>query len=558
MAEAEAGGNEDQAPAKVLNINVGVMGHVDSGKTSLVRALSKTLSTAALDKHPQSQERGITLDLGFSSFTVPIPDHMKTEAQDYDVLQFTLVDCPGHASLIKTIIGGAQIIDMMILVIDVTKGVQTQTAECLVIGEILMEKILIVLNKIDQIPEETRTEKVEKVKKGLEKVFASTKFKNPDMVAVSATGGSADAPAGLNIDVLVDKLKGISRFPQRIITGPFYFSVDHCFPIKGKGTVLTGTVLSGSVRVNDEVELPDLRLQKKIKSIQMFKKPVNKIAQGDRAGILVTQLDAKLIERGVLATPGSVPSFSAIVASVERVRFFKGTAGSKRKYHITIGHSTIMATAIFFRQPNLEPATFDITKEYLVSEELIQSGADCESGSQWVLLLFEKVVTAPKDSMLIGSLLDTDIHSNTCRIVFFGKALIVMDKDNKDELSRLRLFKPKQKVGHVKRVVDESVVIGKDLFKKETDISKFMNLKITLEKETEKLPGYIEGSFGSSGQYKVRCTQPHGLPVSRGKGKGKAKGEDEDEDTNLAMCKIVLSFKKFMFDSTNERGRIIQ
>ncbi|EKX39029.1 hypothetical protein GUITHDRAFT_143832 [Guillardia theta CCMP2712] len=552
MAEAEAGGNEDQAPAKVLNINVGVMGHVDSGKTSLVRALSKTLSTAALDKHPQSQERGITLDLGFSSFTVPIPDHMKTEAQDYDVLQFTLVDCPGHASLIKTIIGGAQIIDMMILVIDVTKGVQTQTAECLVIGEILMEKILIVLNKIDQIPEETRTEKVEKVKKGLEKVvpylqtlscptmqqvFASTKFKNPDMVAVSATGGSADAPA----DVLVDKLKGISRFPQRIITGPFYFSVDHCFPIKGKGTVLTGTVLSGSVRVNDE-----------IKSIQMFKKPVNKIAQGDRAGILVTQLDAKLIERGVLATPGSVPSFSAIVASVERVRFFKvpvlpesmisvmgckGTAGSKRKYHITIGHSTIMATAIFFRQPNLEPAT---------------SGADCESGSQWVLLLFEKVVTAPKDSMLIGSLLDTDIHSNTCRIVFFGKALIVMDKDNKDELSRLRLFKPKQKVGHVKRVVDESVVIGKDLFKKETDISKFMNLKITLEKETEKaslLPGYIEGSFGSSGQYKVRarprsspaktpqvrCTQPHGLPVSRGKGKGKAKGEDEDEDTNLVF-----------------------
>lgn len=97
-------------------------------------------STAAFDKNPQSQARGITLDLGFSSFAVPIPDRLRVPGKD--TLQFTLVDCPGHASLIRTIIGGAQIIDLMLLVIDATKGIQTQTAECIVIGEVTCDHLV--------------------------------------------------------------------------------------------------------------------------------------------------------------------------------------------------------------------------------------------------------------------------------------------------------------------------------------------------------------------------------------------------------------------------------
>lgn len=153
----------------VLNLNVGVLGHIDSGKTTLTKALSTTASTASFDKNPQSQERGITIDLGFSSLSVPLPDHLKTQSennplfQDINTLQFTFVDCPGHASLIKTIIGGAQIIDMMMLVIDVMKGIQTQTAECLVIGEITCDKMIVVLNKIDLIEESKRASTVEKV-----------------------------------------------------------------------------------------------------------------------------------------------------------------------------------------------------------------------------------------------------------------------------------------------------------------------------------------------------------------------------------------------------------
>eukprot|EP00555_Chaetoceros_dichaeta_P012545 CAMPEP_0198272958 /NCGR_PEP_ID=MMETSP1447-20131203/55152_1 /TAXON_ID=420782 /ORGANISM="Chaetoceros dichaeta, Strain CCMP1751" /LENGTH=154 /DNA_ID=CAMNT_0043966429 /DNA_START=38 /DNA_END=498 /DNA_ORIENTATION=+ len=132
-------------PSRILNLNVGVLGHVDSGKTSLVKTLSTLLSTASLDKSSQSRQRGITLDLGFSAFLMPLPPSISSRedgtngdtdattedaaiTERYDLMQVTLVDCPGHASLIRTIIGGAQIIDMVLLVIDATKGVQTQTA----------------------------------------------------------------------------------------------------------------------------------------------------------------------------------------------------------------------------------------------------------------------------------------------------------------------------------------------------------------------------------------------------------------------------------------------
>ena len=113
----------------MLNINIGVLGHIDSGKTSLCKALSTVASTAGFDKSPQSKERGITLDLGFSAFVVAVPDWLRAKEPEklstVDHIQFTLVDCPGHASLMKTVIGGASIIDLMVLVVDCQKLIQT-------------------------------------------------------------------------------------------------------------------------------------------------------------------------------------------------------------------------------------------------------------------------------------------------------------------------------------------------------------------------------------------------------------------------------------------------
>jgi selenocysteine-specific elongation factor len=398
---ADAAAAARPAGSAVLNINCAVMGHVDAGKTSLVRALSTELSTAALDKHPQSQERGITLDLGFSAFQTELPPHLagarNPDGAPYERLQFTLVDCPGHASLIRTVIGGAQIIDMMLLVIDAVKGIQTQTAECLVIGEVTTEHMVVVINKIDMLlaaaapagadaaereklvrcvlvgskgaqyaaeggpltrhqrssrarsrpswlhlpvtvllrsaltrvtsaaPTPTRitaplAPQVDKVVAKVRKALSSTKFADAPFVALSAAPGGggkmgaaaplADAAGGVKaqsdtVAQLVTTMKETVRLPQRDAGGPFFFAIDHCFPIKGQGTVLTGTVLSGACRVNDAIELPALRQSRKVKSMQMFKKPVQLVRQGDRAGICVTNLDATLIERGVAASPGT-------------------------------------------------------------------------------------------------------------------------------------------------------------------------------------------------------------------------------------------------------------
>jgi selenocysteine-specific elongation factor len=213
---------------RLLNVNLGILGHIDSGKTSLARALSTTLSTAALDKHPQSVERGITLDLGFSSFTAPLPQRLADAP--FDAVQITLVDCPGHASLIRTIMGGAQIIDMMLLVIDVTKGashgagtalrcaspaarsrssrrdeswlrlvcgagIQTQTAECLIIGELTTTKLIVVLNKADLLPVDTHDATLAKLQKRLTATFAATRFAGCTQIVVSARPGGGDSMA---------------------------------------------------------------------------------------------------------------------------------------------------------------------------------------------------------------------------------------------------------------------------------------------------------------------------------------------------------------------------
>lgn len=356
----------------IVNVNVGILGHVDSGKTSLVKALSTLLSTAALDKNPQSQERGITLDLGFSAFILPMPDRLRERAGlSKGMLQFTLVDCPGHASLIRTIIGGAQIIDMMVLVVDANKGIQTQTAECIVIGEITTDNLIIVLNKCDLLPEGERAMRITKMTNKLRKIFATTKFALSPIVATSAAlGGEKVASVGLKcalernlmkkdgipltmnnsegVTELVELIRNTIEIPNRNASGPLYFAIDHCFSIKGHGTVLTGTVLSGSVSVNSTIEIPHLQLQRKVKSMQMFRKNVRTAEQGDRVALCVTNLDPSSIERSIAVSPGSIPLLSTVICLVKKVRFFRQACKSDTKFHISIGHTTVAATVAFY------------------------------------------------------------------------------------------------------------------------------------------------------------------------------------------------------------------
>lgn len=552
---------------KTLNFNVGVLGHVDSGKTSLARALSSTASTAAFDKNPQSRERGITLDLGFSSFTVDLPEHLREPAGDrFDSLQFTLVDCPGHASLIRTIIGGAQIIDLMMLVVDVVKGVQTQTAECLLIGELTCPRMVVILNKIDLLPQDKRQSAVDKMTKRLHKTLENTRFKDCPVIAVAAKPGgpeAADTEEPQGVPELIQLLKAQTYLPQRDPGGDLLMAVDHCFSIRGQGTVMTGTVLQGALSVNDTVEIPALKVTKKVKSIQMFRKPVTMAMQGDRVGVCVTQFDPKLLERGVVCSPGSLRTLYAAVISVRKIGYFRGSLSTRTKLHITVGHETVMAKVSFFGLPpgstsagptSLE-TPFDLDREYFYQDEYVgaQGGADPQ---QWALLEFERPVTCPSLCLVIGSKLDTDIHANACRLAFQGRLLQGFEDKNYCEtgLPRLRIYKSKQKEGQVERVTDDYTVIGRSLFKKETNLQLFVGLKVTLSTGES---GIIEGGFGQSGKFKIRI--PEGLlpetkqllnSTTKKKSKSGAKGAAGEEEPRAESqpVSILLHFKRYVFD----------
>ncbi|KAK5612064.1 hypothetical protein CRENBAI_000729 [Crenichthys baileyi] len=561
---------------KTLNFNVGVLGHVDSGKTSLARALSSTASTAAFDKNPQSRERGITLDLGFSSFTVDCPDHLRDSGgqQPYDSLQFTLVDCPGHASLIRTIIGGAQIIDLMMLVVDVVKGMQTQTAECLLIGELTCPRMVVVLNKIDLLPPNKRQSAIEKMIKRLHKTLESGRFKECPVIAVAAKPGGPEAPETeepQGVPELIELLKKQTYLPQRDPKGDLLMAVDHCFSIRGQGTVMTGTILQGSLAINDTVEIPLLKVTKKIKSVQMFRKPVSGAMQGDRVGVCVTQFDPKLLERGVVCTPGSLRTIFAAIISTRKIGYFKGSLATRAKFHITVGHETVMAKVTFFGLPptdtkpspsepsSLEtPFTFD--REYFYQDEYVtgqREGALGLDPDQWALLEFERPVTCPALCLVIGSKLDTDVHANTCRLAFQGRLLHGFEDKSYSEtaLTQLRIYKAKHKEGQVERVTDDYSVIGRSLFKKETNLQLFVGLKVTLSTGES---GVIEGGFGQSGKFKIRIQE--GLrpetkqllsSTSKKKGKSGSKGVSTSEEEPKAESQPVsihLHFKRYVFD----------
>ena len=571
--KTDGGEEEEEEEEEVIpNVNIGVLGHVDSGKTALVRSISEQISTAALDKHPQSKERGITLDLGFSALRAK-------------GMSLTLVDCPGHASLLRTVIGGANIIDVMILVVDAVKGMQTQTAECLVVGELLTDKMVVVLNKVDMLPEELRQTKLEKLKRRMANTLANTRFAGAPCVAVSACPGADEAAAPEGVEACVETIAALARGVRREYAPneALLFSVDHCFPMKGKGTVLTGTILRGEVRVNDTVELPELGVTKKVKSMQMFHRPVTIARCGDRLGMCVTQFDAKLLERGLVAAPGTLPPIKAAVAAVEKVRFYKGDIRSKQKLNIIVGHMTSQAQMTFFTDTCYASDTsasktfagdvkeavraFDIDREYVYSDELHArerkavaseasgtgdedhstqknghkggQGAESKSiGRQYCLLEFEQPIFCSLDAVLIGVKLDTGTHSNACRIGFHGRIAKTLSSSSmstagadSDAVRALKIYKTKQRDGVIERLQDEGrTAICKGMFKKETDINVFAGLRVTASTGGV---GTIEGAFGKSGKFKV------GFPNGIGGDSGGTSG---------AGTRIKLEFQRFIFD----------
>ncbi|XP_010615625.1 selenocysteine-specific elongation factor isoform X2 [Fukomys damarensis] len=476
----------------------------------------------------------------------------------------------------------------MMLVIDVTKGMQTQSAECLVIGQIACQKMIVVLNKIDLLAEGKRQAAIDKMTKKMQKTLENTKFRGAPIIPVAAKPGGPEAPeaeAPQGISELIELLKSQISIPTRDPSGSFLMSVDHCFSIKGQGTVMTGTILSGSISLGDSVEIPALKVVKKVKSMQMFHTPVTSAMQGDRLGICVTQFDPKLLERGLVCTPESLHTIHAAILSVEKISYFRGPLQTKAKFHITVGHETVMGRLLFFspapdsfdQEPVLD--SFDFSQEYLFQERYLckdsmPAAADSDEASkqagqaaeghcprqQWALVEFEKPVTCPRLSLVIGSRLDADIHANTCRLAFHGLLLHGLEDRSYAEsvLPLLKVYKLKHKHGLVERAMDDYSVIGRSLFKKETNIQLFVGLKVHLS--TGEL-GVIDSAFGQSGKFKVHI--PGGLsPESKkiltmavkkrgraGHGEAAKQEEGAERPEPAQHVGLNLSFKRYIFDT---------
>ena len=460
---------KDNNSTKILNINVGILGHVDSGKTSLSKMISSISSTASFDKNPQSKERGITLDLGFSALYIQTPKllkqffHNNKKIVESEYIQITLVDCPGHASLIRTIISGASIIDTVILVIDSVKGIQIQTVECIALSEILCEKITIALNKIDLL--KNKEEDIPKKTEKLRQIFAKTKFGNDIPIIPTTTLDEDKNNIQKTIKLLIKNVIECIDFKSNEDdinnkSDSLIAYIDHCFKVKNKGTVATGTIMKGNLKINDEIFFPELSNKYMIKEIQIFRKSVKSATKGDRVGLLIKNLDNQKVERTIITSVGSkeVNYLEGGILLLKKVKLYKDQLKSNNKYYLMIGNQGISAKCLFFNYINKKEELFSkydlnnikkteicdknifYSKEYSYLEQI-----DVNENNEYYFsfVKFDKKIIVPNKMIFLGTNIDIDISENKKdRLAFYGK-IIFGNSDINEVIKNLKIAKIK-------------------------------------------------------------------------------------------------------------------
>ena len=310
MAKSKFDRNKD-------HLNIGTIGHVDHGKTTLTAAISKCLAGkngneavdfANIDKAPEERERGITINTAHIEYS--------TEKRHY-----AHVDCPGHADYVKNMITGAAQMDGAILVIAATDGPMAQTKEHILLArQVGVPKIIVYLNKCDQVDD---PELLDLVEEEVRELLKSYDFDDQCPIirgsALKALEGENSELGTQSIDKLMEACDTYFDVPERDLDKPFLMSIEDVFTISGRGTVVTGRVERGQLHVNDEVEIVGLHETKKTVAtgIEMFRKTLDEAMAGDNAGVLLRGIDRKDVERGqVLAKPGSVTPHHKFEAKV--------------------------------------------------------------------------------------------------------------------------------------------------------------------------------------------------------------------------------------------------
>jgi len=304
------------------HVNIGTIGHVDHGKTTLTAAITKYLAMqgkaemqdySAIDKAPEERERGITINTA----------HVEYET---DARHYAHVDCPGHADYIKNMITGAAQMDGAILVIASTDGPMAQTKEHLLLArQVNVPSVLVFMNKADLVDDE---ELLELVEMEIRETLSFYGFPGDDtpiikgsaLNALASESNDPTAPEYACIKELMDAVDSWIPTPDRKADMPFLMPVEDVFTISGRGTVATGRVERGQINKNDPVEIVGLQEESKstvVTDIEMFHKLLDYAEAGDNIGALLRGVDKKSIERGqVLAKPGSIKPLTKFVGQV--------------------------------------------------------------------------------------------------------------------------------------------------------------------------------------------------------------------------------------------------
>jgi elongation factor Tu len=293
---------------KKPHVNVGTIGHVDHGKTTLTAALTKVMAEKhggefkaydQIDKAPEEKARGITIATA----------HVEYESSER---HYAHVDCPGHADYVKNMITGAAQMDGAILVVSAADGPMPQTREHILLArQVGVPYIVVYLNKADMVDDAELLELVELEVRDLLSTYEFPGDKTPIVTgsALKALEGDTSALGSPSVEKLVAEMDKYIPVPERLIDGPFLMPIEDVFSISGRGTVVTGRVDRGIVKVGDEVEIVGLKPTVKTicTGVEMFRKLLDEGRAGDNVGVLLRGTKREDVERGqVLAKPGSI------------------------------------------------------------------------------------------------------------------------------------------------------------------------------------------------------------------------------------------------------------
>ena len=305
------------------HVNIGTIGHVDHGKTTLTAAITKTLAMKGLakfedygeiDKAPEERERGITINTAHVEYETE--DRIGLNGEEIKGRHYAHVDCPGHADYIKNMITGAAQMDGSVLVIAATDGPMAQTKEHLLLArQVGVPYIIVFLNKVDQVDD---PELLELVEMEVRETLSEYEFPGDDIPVIAGSalqaleynGGDVDADVLKPIWELLDAIDTYIPTPDRKSDLPFLMPVEDVFTISGRGTVATGRVERGQLRTGEEVEIVGLKDEKSktvCTGIEMFRKTLDYAEAGDNIGALLRGVARDEIERGqVLCKPGTI------------------------------------------------------------------------------------------------------------------------------------------------------------------------------------------------------------------------------------------------------------